>query len=264
MRVLHPFPSLLVAALTVALAAFADAGAPRSLIIRLGAGMLLFQFAIGVTNDIVDLENDRRAKPWKPIARGAISRQTAVLLAAGFAGAGLLVTASLPLVAWLIGAAGLFCGLSYDTYFKRTPLSWLPLAIAIPLIPVWVYTALELWDGLLWWVFPLGALLGLALHLSNQAPDITADREAGVDGIAQRLGGRRSRGIAIGLFGIVASAAVLVLLSRSPGRSVLAAVDGAAVALLAPRAPVFFGRDGMFGLLAAGSAVLAVVFLSVV
>ena len=264
LRVLHPFPSLLVAALTVALAAFADPDAPRGLVVRLGVGMLLFQFAIGVTNDIVDLEDDRRAKSWKPIARGAISRQRAVLLAAGFAGAGLLVTAALPLAAWLMGAAGLFCGLSYDTYFKRTPLSWLPYAVAIPLIPAWVYTALERWDGFLWWVFPLGALLGLSVHLANQAPDITADRERGVDGIAHRLGGRRSRGIAIALFGIVASIAVLVLLSRSPGRSVLAAVDGATVAMLAPRVPMFFGRDGLFGLFAAGSAVLAVVFLSAV
>jgi hypothetical protein len=63
------------------------------------------------------------------------------------------------------------------------------------------------------------------------------------------------------LFGLVASAAVVVLLGRSTPHALFAAVDGASVALLAPRAPVFFGRDGLFGLLAAGSAVLAVIFL---
>lgn len=262
LRILHPFPSLLVAALTVVLAFLADAHAEPLIYVQLGLGMLLFQFAIGLTNDIADIEADRMAKPWKPLVSGTVSRQTAVRLAAAFAGAGLLLTASLPIGAWLIGAGGLFCGLAYDVSFKRTALSWLPYAVALPLIPAWVYVSLDAWDALLWWVFPLGVALGFALHLANQSPDVEGDRKAGVVGAAQRIGGRRSTALAIAIFGVVASAAVVVLLFESPGRALFAAINCAIVLMLVPRAQLFFGRDGLFGLLSAASAVLAIVFLS--
>ena len=263
-RLLHPFPSLLVAGVTVVIAVLADRHAGVGFFARIGGGMLLFQFAIGIANDVVDLEDDARAKPWKPLPRRAVGRQAAVLLAAACAGGGLLLTSSLPAGAWLIGAAGLFCGLVYDVYFKRTPLSWLPFSLAVPLIPVWVYLSLGRWDGLLWWSFPLGALLGMALHFANQAPDTEADREAGISAATQRAGERKSRAVSVALFGAAASAAVLILLSRSPERAALAASDAAIVVLLSPRAPVFFGRDGLFGLLASASAVLAAIFLSAV
>ena len=158
------------------IAILADRHAGAGFFARIGGGMLLFQFAIGVANDVVDLEDDVRAKPWKPLPRRAVARQVAVLVAAACAGGGLLLTSSLPAGAWLIGAAGLFCGLLYDVYFKRTPVSWLPFSIAVPLIPVWVWVSLGRWDGLLWWSFPLGALLGMALHFANQAPDTESDR----------------------------------------------------------------------------------------
>lgn len=263
-RILHPFPSLLVATLTVVLAVIADPDADRFLYLQLGLGMLLFQLAIGITNDIADIDVDRASKPWKPLVSGTLSRQTAVLLAAACAGAGLLLTASLPIGAWMIGAGGLFCGLAYDVSFKRTALSWLPYAVALPLIPAWVYVSLDAWDALLWWVFPLGVTLGLALHLANQSPDLDGDRKAGVVGAAHRIGGRRSVALAIALFGVVASLVVVVLLFESPGRALLAAINCALVVMLAPRAQLFFGRDGLFGLLSAASAILAVVFLSAV
>jgi len=255
---------VLVAGVTVLVAVLADRHAGPSLLLRLGVGMLLFQFSIGITNDVVDMEDDAISKPWKPLAWGAVPRQAAVLLAAGSAGAGLLLTATLPASAWAIGAAALLCGLSYDVYFKRTPLSWLPFSIAIPLIPAWAFTALGRWDSFLWWTFPLGALLGLGLHLANQAPDTDSDGAVGIRAATQRLGARQSRAASIALFGAAASAAVVLLLFRSPERAAIAGIDGAIVFLLAPRAPLFFGRDGLFGLLAAGSAILGAVFISAV
>jgi 4-hydroxybenzoate polyprenyltransferase len=263
-RILHPFPSLLVAGLAVAIAVFADRDAPTSIFARLGFGMLAYQFSIGIANDVVDLEDDRVAKPWKPFARGVLPRQFGVLSAAACAGAGLLITASLPTTAWLVGALGLFCGLLYDVYFKRTPFSWFPYAVAFPTIPAVAYLSLGVWDDVLWWVFPLGAVLGLSLHIANQAPDTAADVAAGSGGATRYLGERRARAASIALFGITASAGALILLTRDAGSAVIAAVDGAAVTMLAPRAPMFFGRDGLFGLLAVGSAILAVVFLSAV
>ena len=86
--------------------------------------MLLYQFALGVANDVVDVEHDLATKPWKPVAQGAISRRGATLLAAGLARAGMLITSGLDLLPWLIGVAGLGCGLVYDVQLKRTPLSF--------------------------------------------------------------------------------------------------------------------------------------------
>lgn len=261
LRLLHPFPSILVAGLTAALVRVADSGASAWLYLELGLGMLLFQFAIGIANDVMDAEHDAKAKAWKAIPRGIISRQRAVLLAAACAGAGLLITSPLDTGTWLIGLAGLMCGLLYDIYFKRTPLSWLPMAVALPLIPAWVFTATGEWRGVLWWAFPLGALLGLALHLANQAPDVPGDRSVGVHGTAQRVGELRSRGLAIALFGAACTVAVIVLAFESLSAASLVAVDAIFAGMLAPRAAAIFGRDGLFGLLAAASALLALLFL---
>lgn len=263
LRLVHPFPSLVVTTLTLALVPLADRDASWTMYAQLGIGMLLFQFCIGLVNDIVDLEDDAVAKPWKALPRGIVGRPAAIRAAAALAGAGAIATAALPLGAWLIGLAGLFCGLAYDVSLKRTPLSWLPWSVAFPLVPSWVYRASDTWDALLWWAFPLGAGLGLALHLANQAPDITSDRAAGIEGAAQLMGGRRARALALVLFGVVASIVLAVLLVEGErGRAILAAADAGFVALLAPRATRFFGRDGLFGLLAAGSAILAAVFIS--
>src|SRR5690554_5547201 len=96
LRAVHPFPSLLVSGITVAIALLAIDHPETATVVVLGAGMLCFQFAIGLANDIADAPDDAKAKPWKAIPRGVLSRQAAVVAAAGFAGVGLVVTSGLP------------------------------------------------------------------------------------------------------------------------------------------------------------------------
>lgn len=253
-----------MAALTLALIPFADRHAATLRYAELGLGMVCFQFSIGLTNDIVDASADAKAKPWKPLPSGALSRRIAVYVAVGFAVAGLLITVSLPVAAWLIGAAGLSCGLAYDLRLKRTPLSWLPFSLALPLIPVWVWVAAGKWDRFLWWAFPLGMLLGFALHLANQAPDAAADAALGMDSAVQRIGAVRAARLATATFGLAASLGVIVVWGRSEPAALAVAVAAAAGAALTPWATRLFGPDGQFGLLAVGSAVVAVAFLSAV
>jgi 4-hydroxybenzoate polyprenyltransferase len=261
LRILHPFPSLLVTALTAALAAYAaDADDRWSLAAWLGVTMLCYQFAIGITNDISDIDLDREHKPWKPLASGAIERRTAAVLAAGFLFVGLLISSPLPVLAWLIGILGVFCGLVYNAALKRTVLSWLPYAIAIPLIPVWAFVAAGEWDAMLWWVFPLGILVGLSLHFANQAPDVDAER-ATTHGAAHRMGARTAIRLAFALFGLACSLAVIVVLVHRPGMALLMALAAFATAIAALRAPRVLGRDGMFVVLAAGSALLGLLFV---
>lgn len=263
-RVVHPFPSLLVTALTLAIVPLADRDASLALYLQLGLGMLCFQFAIGVANDVADAELDAVTKPWKPIAAGRISLQTAKLLTVLFAGAGLAATIGLDAAAWFIGLAGLLCGLAYDLALKRTVLSFVPWLVAFPLIPAWVFTAANAWDAILWWAFPLGALFALAIQFANQSPGAAEDRAQGVAGVPQRLGARASALAALACFGAAASLAAGILLFADTGRAMLVAAVAALALFLVPRATRFFGRDGLFGLLAASSAAIAIVFLSVV
>jgi 4-hydroxybenzoate polyprenyltransferase len=263
LHILHPFPSLLVAGLTAALVLFAADEDRLRWAIWLGVVMLCYQFAVGITNDLRDADLDQQHKPWKPIPAGIITPRAGSLLAAAFIFAGLVISMPLPIGAWLVGVAGLACGLIYNAALKRTWLSWLPFAVAIPLIPIWVFLAVGAWDALLWWVFPLGLLLGLALHLSNQVPDI--DRESGqVPGLAHLLGRRRATQFAFSSFGLAASLAVIVLLARDSELAFVMAAAGFATALASLRAPRVLGRDGLFVAFAAGSGLLAVIFVAAI
>lgn len=260
-RVVHPFPSLLVTAVTAGMAFIAVSDPPLGTVAVLAVGMLCFQFAIGLANDVVDAPEDAATKPWKAIPRGVLSRKHAVAAAAGFAGAGMLITSGLPFGAWLVGLGGLACGLLYDVQFKRTALSWLPLAVALPLVPVWVFLSLDAWDQVLWWAFPLGGLLGLSLHLANQLPDLAF--EPGSGGAAHRIGARRTMAAALGLYGAAAVMASAVLFATSvAGLGALVAFGALFTGSLASRSVSFFGRDGFFGLLATSSALLGVIFLA--
>ncbi|MEO8538244.1 MAG: UbiA family prenyltransferase [bacterium] len=256
----HPFPSLVVTAVTVAAAFLADSSPPMATVLELGLAMLCYQFAIGIANDLVDAADDKRLKPWKAIPRGIVGRRHALLLTAGLAGCGMMISVGLPFGAWLVGLAGLACGLAYDVQLKRTALSWLPFAVALPLIPVWVFLSLDRWQNLLWAAFPIGALIGLALHLANQAPDVPG--EPHVRGLAHRLGTERAANLAVGVFGLAGIVGALVLvLNGAPMQALLIAATAMISGVMARRATTF-GRDGLFGLLAASSAAVAVVFFS--
>lgn len=264
-RLVHPFPSFVVALLTAALVPIATGEASFALAAQLGVGMLLFQFAIGAANDIADVELDRAQKPWKPLARGAVSSRDARTLAAACAGFGLLITSALDLGPWLIGVGGLACGLVYDLSLKRTPFAFVPFCIAVPLIPVWVWAAADEWDPLLWWALPAGFFLGFAIYLVNQAPGAAREREAGVEGLAQILGQRASVLLGVAAFGLAASVAALALaFGGEPGRALLIALTALVAMLLAPRSVRFFGRDGLFGVVTASAAIVALVYLSAV
>lgn len=257
----HPFPSLVVATVTVAFAFLAESSPPTETVIALGVAMLCFQFAIGIANDIVDAADDAKSKPWKAIPRGVVSRRHAIVLATAFAGVGMLISSGLPFGAWVVGIAGLACGLAYDVQLKRTALSWLPFAVALPLIPVWVFLGLERWEPLLWFAFPLGALVGLALHLANQAPDVAG--EPNVRGLAHRLGTERAANLSLGIFGLAGIFAVVVLLFAGGAmQALLTAATVLIAGVMSRRAVATFGPDGLFGLLVASSAAIAVLFVT--
>lgn len=269
LRLLHPFPTLLNAVAVVLLALVAADGRPAlGATLRLAATMLAVQSAIGIVNDCVDRELDAATKPWKPIPAGVVGRRAAWGLGAAAIALALLLGATLGPAAWLLSTAGLGAGLAYDLRLKRTPLSGLTYAVALPLVPLWVWTALGRFTPALLWVWPVGALLGGALHLANALPDLEADAASGVHGLAQRLGRRRALTGAWGgyLLAVLLAAGLGLLLGHERWLLLLGAA--AALALLGAAVTAFAHRPGPVGLrlgwslLAPGAALLAVTWLA--
>ncbi|HUQ44908.1 MAG TPA: UbiA family prenyltransferase, partial [Candidatus Limnocylindria bacterium] len=187
----HPFPSLLNALATTAIATLA--GAPPVTAGRLGLSMLALQVSIGALNDWADAPRDAVAKQGKPIAAGLVTPQAAL----GLAAVGLLLGLALslgsgPAVA-LVALAGAGLGYAYDFRLSRTIFSWLPLSLALPLLPVhaWLGATGSIPTGLVT-VVPVALLAGVVLALSNGLVDLERDHATGKAGIVIRLGEGRA------------------------------------------------------------------------
>lgn len=204
----HPAPSFAVSALITALAA--ASGRDVSGVCLVALTVLTGQLSVGWCNDRVDVARDRAAQRRdKPLVAGAIRTRT-VAAAAGCALA-LCVPLSLAngIAAGTAHLAGVAAAWSYNLGVKRTVFSWVPYALAFGLLPAFVTLALP---GHPWppaWLMAAGALLGVGAHVTNVLPDIDSDLAAGVRGLPQRLGPRRSRPLAAGT--LLAASAVLVL-----------------------------------------------------
>lgn len=165
------------------------AGAEQGIAARLAGAMLGIQCSIGALNDLVDAPLDARQKPSKPIPRGLVSIRIAGAVAIVGAATGIaLSSVSGPATAVAaLGCLGL--GYAYDLRLSRTAFSWLPLALALPLLPIHAWLgATGLVPGALVTLLPIGVLAGAGLALANGLVDI--DRDA--------LGGRRAAAVTLG------------------------------------------------------------------
>jgi 4-hydroxybenzoate polyprenyltransferase len=152
--------------------------------------MLLAQFSISALNDWADAGLDATAGRLRPIPLGLVSRRVALMIATGCAAASVIIglLAGFGFVASLVLFVGLACGWIYDLALKRTPLSFLPFAVAFPLMPVWVGVITHRPAA----SFPAlvigGVPLAIAIHLADAIPDREDDAAAGVRTLAVRLG----------------------------------------------------------------------------
>ena len=270
-RVIHPFPTLLNVAATAGLAFVAAEGAPDgSTLARMLAVMLLAQSAIGVTNDIFDRDLDAAAKPWKPIPSGAVSLRTAAGLALAFMAGAVIFASTLGVASFALAMLGMCCGLAYDVRLKRTLLSAVPFMLAIPTLPSWIWVTLDEWEDVLWWLWPIGALMVLAIHLANTLPDIDDDVRHGVRGMPHYLGAGRSRALSWAAFAIALGLAAIVGVAADADDALLViALAVGAFALAAAIGTYSVRRDGLadqvgFGLMGIGAAVAATGWLAAV
>jgi 4-hydroxybenzoate polyprenyltransferase len=205
----HAVPVLVVIGGTAGFAVLSAGGLPPpGQFVRLLLAMLGGQLAIGAVNEVVDAELDAATKPWKPIPAGDVSPRGALLVAAGGLVAMVGCGAGFGPAALALLLLGTGAGLAYDLWFKRSPLSWLPYLVALPLLPLWVRTALVGFDARLLLLYPLGGLAVVGVHLAQALPDVAGDRAAGVRNLASLLGERRAL---LACWAAILSAPVLAL-----------------------------------------------------
>jgi 4-hydroxybenzoate polyprenyltransferase len=225
----HLAPVLVVELATVVFAVIAWSGwPPPELLLSMVVAMLGGQLAIGAANELVDLPIDRKAKPWKPLPAGDVS----ILGARAMVVLGLVLMIVFGLLlggeAFALLVLGTGLGLAYDVWAKGTRWSWLPYLLALPLLPIWVFVALDRFDARLLLLYPLGGLAAIGVHFAQSLPDVAVDREAGLANITSRVG-ERATFVAAWLTVVTAPllawiAAVLILEADRTGAMLWAAV----------------------------------------
>jgi len=173
--------------------------------------VFLGQLIIGWSNDLYDYGDDlKHNRTNKPLVAGAITPEAL--------GKTTFIFIPIAVIANLIGPLGIQggsvyllgvgCGIAYNFYFKFSPLSPLPYAIACAALPASVYYAVDRTPPL--WVLAGGSLLGVGFHFLNVLKDIEKDQISSIKGLPQIVGKRASAAIALVLIVL----AVLVILNR--------------------------------------------------
>lgn len=213
-RLAHPLPTLLNAAVAAALATVAGARLEQAGLAA--ATMLGIHSCIGSLNDLFDQARDSGRRE-KPLALGTVSRGAALVLAVVGLGGGLVAASLLGSSALVLAVVGAACGIAYDAGVKNTPLSWLPFALGVGVVPLFAWAAAGLDApppilGLSVAAIPGGA----ALALQNGLADRVLDERAGLHSAVVRIGERPAQSLALLAHGAAIGA---VLVVSPPGAS---------------------------------------------
>ena len=208
LKAAHFGPTMLITAISFALGTQLWWEGPAYVI---AFTVFLGQLIIGWSNDLYDYQDDvKHNRTNKPLVAGTITpenlRKTTIIFI------------PLAVIANLIGPLGLKggsvyllgvgCGIAYNFYFKFSPLSPLPYAIALAALPASVYFAVDRTPPL--WVLAGGSLLGVGFHFLNVLKDIEKDQSSSINGLPQIVGKKASAIIAIALI----AAAIVIVLNR--------------------------------------------------
>jgi 4-hydroxybenzoate polyprenyltransferase len=179
--------------------------------------MFGLQTSIGALNDLVDEPLDAGQKPGKPLPRGLVSRRAASIVAAVTGLAGLALSAPSGMATLVAALAVLGLGYVYDLRISRTSLSWLPLAVALPVLPIhaWLGATGSVAPGLVALV-PAAVLAGTALAIGNGLVDVERDAATGRRGIVVAIGSRAGWLVHAGLLAVVIALAVALAPAAPP------------------------------------------------
>ena len=208
LKAAHFGPTMLITAISFALGTQLWWEGPAYVI---AFTVFLGQLIIGWSNDLYDYEDDlKHNRTNKPLVAGTITPEN--LRRTTFIFIPIAVIANMIGPLGLKGGSvyllGVGCGIAYNFYFKFSPLSPLPYAIALAALPASVYYAVDRTPPL--WILAGGSLLGVGFHFLNVLKDIEKDQSSSIKGLPQIVGKRASAVIAIVLIVI----AIVVVINR--------------------------------------------------
>lgn len=207
----HPGPTLVVTLVGTLLVQ--STGAPLRTTLVAALTILTGQLSIGWSNDWLDAARDA-SRADKPTATGVVAPTTLRTAASVALGITVLlsVTVSFPDGVWQLVLVA--AGWLYNVGLKATLVSPVPYAVGFGALPVYALTVGG--ADVPWWAPVGGALLGLAAHFANVAPDVELDRSHGVNGLPQRVGTTISSALAFALLAVAGVVLVLQLDLASP------------------------------------------------
>ena len=204
----HFGPTMIVTTIAFVLAL---ALGPFTTALGIALTVFLGQLIIVWSNDIYDYQDDlKHHRTNKPLVAGSITI-TALTRTA-------FIFIPIAIIANLIGPLGLKggtvyllgvgCGIAYNFYFKFSPLSPLPYAIACAALPASVFYGLARTPP--FWILATGSFLGVAFHFLNVLKDLSQDQESAIGGLPQRMGKRKSLGAVITLLILAIASAIFL------------------------------------------------------
>jgi 4-hydroxybenzoate polyprenyltransferase len=161
------------------------------------------QLVVGWSNDLYDFRDDlAHGRTNKPLVSGLITKQYLQKWLRFMVPFSFLANLLGPLgiKGGLVYMLGVAFGVAYNFYFKFSPFSPLPYAVAFAALPSSIAISKGITPPV--WMLLGGSIFGMAAHFINVIKDMEQDQVSGIQGLPQRLGAKRSVVIAITLIAL--------------------------------------------------------------
>ena len=171
--------------------------------------ILLGQFVVGWSNDLIDFPSDKAARKLKkPLVAGTITEETLKISLGIALPSAFIVSLLSPLgvSGTAIHFIGLLSATAYNFKLKSTLLSVVPFMVSFGALPWAIYAAAGTTPPM--WLVLAFVLFTSAFHFLNVLKDMDTDIEQDVMGLPQVLGRKKSIAMAalLGVLGIVSVA----------------------------------------------------------
>jgi 4-hydroxybenzoate polyprenyltransferase len=169
------------------------------------------QLVVGWSNDLYDFRDDlAHGRTNKPLVSGVITKQYLQKWLRFMVPFSFLANLLGPLgiKGGLVYMLGVAFGVAYNFYFKFSPFSPLPYAVAFAALPSSIAISKGITPPV--WMLLGGSIFGMAAHFINVIKDMEQDQVSGIQGLPQRLGAGKSVIIAITL---IASGVLVIYLT---------------------------------------------------
>ena len=188
LALVHPLPSLATTGATVAFALLFGLRLNDPRLWRLALIMVLAQFSISAMNDWADRQRDAEGERRRPLVLGVVSPGTALAFAIGCGSLALIFVTTFGVVPSLLVLLGIGAGWAYDLGLKASPFSFVPFAVAFPLVPLWGGAVTGRPGASMLMLLAAGVPVATAIHLADAIPDREVDAVARARTLAVALG----------------------------------------------------------------------------